>query len=102
MIDLTAYLERQKKWSERTFGIGKRTIGVTKHIEAEIEEIRQEPSNSKEWIDIIILAVDGYWRSGGDNLELDLLNKQQKNFMREWPKPESEDVPSMHVRGIHD
>jgi len=31
---------RQREWSERTFGPGKRTGGITAHIAKELDEIR--------------------------------------------------------------
>ena len=77
-----------------------RTIGITEHIKKEIEEIRANPSDVEEWIDVMILALDGYWRAGGTaNLLMDhLLAKQAKNFSRKWPAPQAEDVPMEHVR----
>ena len=93
------YLERQREWSTRTFGYGKRTMGISEHIRKELLEIAADPHDSKEWIDVIILAMDGYWRSGGE-LELlmaGLRYKQQLNFSRKWPVPESEDVAVEHI-----
>lgn len=97
---LTEYLQRQKEWSTKTFNPGKRTIGITEHIKKEIEEIRQKPTDVMEWVDIIILALDGYWRAGGDpkDIEVDLHYKQRKNFNRTWPTPTSEDEAVEHDR----
>jgi hypothetical protein len=40
-----------------------------------------------EWVDVIILAMDGFWRHGGkaEDLMPKLLEKQAKNMARTWP-----------------
>lgn len=98
-MTIAEYLERQQTWSESTFGSGLRTGGVTKHIEKEVNEVRANPHDLSEWIDIIILAMDGYWRHGGtpDTLMSDLIAKQEKNFSRKYLIT-SEDEPSEHLR----
>jgi hypothetical protein len=63
-IDLKDYLLRQKDWSERAFGEGRRTEGICKHIEKELAEIRAYPEDIMEWVDVAILALDGAWRAG--------------------------------------
>lgn len=99
---LTKYLERQKEWSIRTFGNGKRTLGIIRHIEKELKEVEVKPNDLTEWIDVIILALDGYWRHGGNTeIIMNILQaKQDKNFTRVYPFPKSEDEPSEHIRGI--
>lgn len=85
---LVEYLRRQWEWSERTFGPGFRTSGVLNHIRKELAEVEKEPHDLMEWADIIILALDGYWRHGGsaERLLALLQKKQDKNFAREWPR----------------
>lgn len=99
-LTLEQYLERQEEWSSRTFGHGTRTLGLTKHIEKEIAEIRAKPHDLSEWVDVVILALDGYWRHGGDPLEImkHLVAKQEKNFVRQWPTSTSEEEAIEHVR----
>lgn len=99
-VRLDDYLARQIDFSRRTFGEGRRTLGVTAHIGKELDEIRANPDDLSEWIDVMILAMDGYWRHGGtpDTLMRDLQAKQDKNLARKWPKPTSEDVPVEHDR----
>jgi hypothetical protein len=98
--NLAEYLKRQWEWSARTFGNGRRTLGVTKHIEKEIAEIREKPDDLSEWVDVIILAMDGYWRHGGtpESLLADMQAKQDKNFARTWPTSKSEDEAVEHTR----
>jgi len=99
---LTKFLERQKEWSIKTFGNSKRTLGIIRHIEKELKEVEEKPNDLTEWIDVIILALDGYWRHGGntENIMNILQAKQDNNFTRVYPFPKSEDEPSEHIRGI--
>lgn len=87
-------------WSKKTFGLETRTGGITKHIEKELQEIRLAPHDLTEWIDVIILALDGYWRAGGtpETIDQDLQSKQQINFQRKFPPPTSPDEPTEHIR----
>lgn len=100
MNDLQAYVIRQWDWSLRTFGPGKRTLGIVHHIRKELDEIVAEPTDLSEWIDVMILAMDGYWRHGGtpETIMADLRAKQSKNFGRKWPPPQSEDLATEHIR----
>lgn len=99
-MTLRTYLERQREWSLRIFGAGRRTIGITRHIEKELLEIQEQPDDLTEWIDVMILAFDGYWRHGGQVADLmaRLVEKQDINFARRWPPQEPEDVPTEHLR----
>ena len=94
------YLEKQKEWSSNTFGNGKRTLGIIKHIQKELIEIEECPEDLQEWIDVIILAMDGYWRHGGNPKDLmgKLVEKQCIDFSRNYPFPTSENEPSEHIR----
>lgn len=86
-FDFAAHLQRQREWSERTFGPGPRTAGVTDHIRKELAEIEAAPTDSSEWIDVVILALDGAWRSGASPSEIiaAIVAKQTKNEGRNWP-----------------
>ena len=99
---LTDYIKRQEEWSAKTFGHGVRTKGITAHIRLELEEIEAKPHDVEEWIDVVILALDGAWRAGysPDQIVAALESKQAVNFQRMYPKPFSEDYPSEHVREI--
>lgn len=98
--DLAAYLERQIAWSRATFGEGRRTMGILNHIGKELGEIAADPGDRVEWVDVMILAMDGYWRHGGtpEQLAADLQAKQEINIARTWPAPGPEDQPIEHVR----
>lgn len=86
-------------WSKKTFGEGRRTGGICRHIVSKLEEIRAQPLDMMEWIDIVILALDGAWRTGAspESVVGALLNKMSKIRQREYPMPASDDEPSMHV-----
>lgn len=102
--ELTDIITNQKTWSKETFGEGPRTEGVLRHIESEIAEIRAEQvgtsAHLEEWVDIIILAIDGAWRSGDwtpEEICAMLEAKQLKNRHRQW-KRTAPDEPSFHVK----
>jgi len=99
-VNLEKHIESQRVWSKRTFGDGPRTEGILKHIEAEMREVREHPEDLFEWIDIVILALDGAWRAGHSpyDIALALQTKMLKNINRTWPKPVSQDEPVMHIK----
>lgn len=90
-FDLVAHLRRQRDFSERTFGPGERTAGVCDHIRKELREVEADAAAGEptlgEWIDVIILAFDGAWRSGAtpEQIVSALIAKQTKNEGRRWP-----------------
>ena len=94
------YLERQRAWTLRTFGGGRRTDGICAHIAKELDEIRARPNDRREWIDVIILAFEGYMRHGGTAWTLvgDLESKQRVNFERQWPSEVPHDQPTEHIK----
>jgi len=106
MSGLVAYINRQIDWSYRTFGPGLRTKGVIQHIAKELDEIAADPSDVKEWIDVIILGLDGAWRTGASARQIvdALIAKQAKNVNRTWPdwRTMSEDQAIEHDRSITD
>lgn len=100
--DLESYYRRQIEWSRETFGPALRTKGVLQHIAKELKEIEAKPHDLSEWVDVMILAMDGFWRHGGraEDLLPALLAKQAKNMARTWPdwRTMSEDSAIEHDR----
>lgn len=100
-FDLIAHLHRQREFSLRTFGPGERTAGNLAHIRKELVEIESKPYDLTEWIDVVLLALDGALRHGGtpESIATTLHAKQSKNMTRTWPDwrtvPEGE--PICHV-----
>lgn len=86
-FDLVAHVERQRKFSEATFGPGPRVAGVIDHIRRELTEVEANPTDLFEWTDIILLAIDGAWRAGysSEHVAHALGFKQTKNEARTWP-----------------
>jgi hypothetical protein len=97
------YVHEQNAWSFKTFGPGGNVDGLVKHIEKELDEVRQAPEDLEEWIDIIILAMEGAGRSGysPQDVETMLAHKLKKNRKRQWP--DKKDIkpgqPIEHIKG---
>jgi hypothetical protein len=98
-MDLALYLEVQKTWSETVFGEGPRVEGVCKHIEKELKEVRANPTDVVEWVDIAILALDGAWRAGYTPHEVcsAMCKKQLINLKRKWHKTDGNE-PAEHIK----
>jgi len=86
-FDMREHLQRQREWSEKTFGPGPRTGGIIDHITKELVEIEADPGDVKEWLDVVVLALDGAWRAGAtpDQIIDLLVAKQDRNEKRVWP-----------------
>jgi hypothetical protein len=86
-VDLIQHLYRQREFSIKTFGPGQRTQGVLDHIRKELREIEAKPLDLEEWVDVILLALDGAWRAGFEPVEITaaMMAKQIKNEHRSWP-----------------
>lgn len=86
-FDFAAHLQRQADFSLRTFGPGPRVEGVTDHIAKELQEVRDSKGDLKEWVDVVILGLDGAWRSGATPQQIieAIVAKQAKNEGRTWP-----------------
>lgn len=117
---LPAHLRRQIAFSLATFGPGDRMEGVIEHIIEELAEVAEGGNDPEEWIDVVILALDGLWRSlafheadGLVNKEFEgntdaiaeticgmLSDKQNKNEWRNWPDWRTQDFTKKinHVR----
>lgn len=90
-FDLVQHLRRQAEFSLKTFGPGERVLGVCDHIRKELKEVEDDAKwghdTLGEWVDVIILALDGAWRSGHSPEQIaDAIEaKQAKNERRKWP-----------------
>lgn len=99
-MELIQYIQAHRDWSEKTFGPGVRTKGLTAHIRKELAEIEAVPDDLEEWVDVMILAIEGAWRAGYSPEQIcqTLESKQAKNFTRSYPQSVPEDVPIEHIR----
>lgn len=97
-MDLERHLVRQMVWSKATFGPGASTERVLDHMSKEIVEVRQANGDSSEWVDLVILALDGltrqlwaaseYRRTADEIAEIAvkvIRGKQSRNELRQWP-----------------
>lgn len=95
-FDFQCFLTEQADFSKKTFGPGPRTEGVIDHIKKELKEIEEDPEDLEEWIDIILLSLDGasrcasktedsYKRVPPEKIINMLQAKFNKNKNRKWP-----------------
>ena len=99
-MDLKQHLLRQMAFSHATYGPGERRAGVIDHIRKELIEIEDVNGEASEWVDVVILALDGLTRrlayingtSERKNPEAVadaachmIVMKQSHNEAREWP-----------------
>lgn len=96
-MNFKEHLHRQAVFSKATFGPGPRTEGVLDHISKEMDEVRKAKIKSDEWVDMVILSLDGLLRSikdqyPGFNFEQvaysaveKIKSKQSINEKRDWP-----------------
>lgn len=102
-FDLVSHLHRQRAFSLRAFGPGTRTQMVLDHIRKELLEVEGAPGDLTEWVDLVLLALDGAWRAGHEPeaIAQALADKQGTNELRRWPDWRNEDPAKAieHVRG---
>ena len=97
-MDLKQHLMRQMAFSHATYGPGERTDGVVNHIRKELVEVEEAAGESSEWVDVVILALDGLTRRlaycNGERRDPALVaetacnmieGKQSRNEARDWP-----------------
>ena len=95
------HLYNQRSWSKNTFGPDFRYEGIINHIKKELDEILEDPHDLEEWIDVVILALDGAWRAGYEPEEIiqAFHRKIKKNKNRSWPdwRQYNDDRPIEHL-----
>ncbi len=102
-MNLVNHLIKQQAFSDKTFGPGMRTQGISDHIKKELGEVANAPDDIEEWIDLVLLSLDGAWRCFEKSSEFDGLSpekrrkavatiicntlewKQANNENRDWP-----------------
>lgn len=99
-LNLQTHLVRQMEFSHDTFGPGVRTTGVIDHIRKELVEVEtSSATRAEEWVDVVILAIDGLTRelafaASDKRRDLQLTaalacklisEKQARNEARTWP-----------------
>ena len=100
-MNLKKHLIRQMAFSKATYGPGTRTNGVLDHIKKEVEEVRESGGSADEWVDLVILSLDGLTRQlsfcnhQSQRVETSaniaqvacnmIVGKQDRNENRTWP-----------------
>lgn len=112
-MDLEQHLIRQMAWSHATFGPGERTAGVVDHIRKELDEVEAAHGEAAEWVDVVILALDGLTRRlafvNGERTDPGIVaevarkmieGKQARNEARQWPdwRTQPQDKAIEHVK----
>jgi hypothetical protein len=66
MSDFHYFLARHCAVNREKFGDGERSLGVRNHILRELDEIEAEATSegrAGEWVDVVLLALDGHMRA---------------------------------------
>lgn len=101
-----SYLARQVEFSAEAFGPGDRHEAILDHVRKELVEIEKSGGALDEWVDLVILALDGAWRRAVANGERvsDVIDeievKLEINRRRTWPdwRTADPDKAIEHVR----
>ena len=106
LMAITAdFIDEKFLWSTRTFGQHKNHMKIINHIRKEAIEASHAPTDPEEWVDMILLALDGLSRicglSGAEIIE-QIAAKNDKNHQREWPPVQEvhDDHPIEHVKSL--
>jgi len=103
-VTLEDCIKRQQTFALKAFGEGDHSKGLLEHIKKEVIEIYEDASDTEEWVDIIILAMEGAWRTGASPKDIaDIFNlKMSKNERRAWPAIGSIEPgkPIEHLRAV--
>ena len=87
IIDLAAFVDAKAEWSRETFG-PQTVAGLRKHIDKELAEIDRDPADLVEWVDLVLLALDGATKHAGATgaeFVAALVGKMETNRGRTWP-----------------
>ena len=89
----------QSEWSQKTFGTDaeRGPIGALKHLEKEAREAQENPKDTSEYADCLLLILDASRRAGINVTQLidAAAQKMIVNMARKWPKPNG-DMPVEH------
>lgn len=96
--DFTGFAQEHHAWALEKFP-SQSAESVCRHIEKELIEIRKDENDPMEWIDVIMLAMEGFCMTGGSPHETfeALREKHAINLLRTWQAPNGDD-PIEHVR----
>lgn len=87
-FDFEKFINQKLLWSIKTFGIDLSPHGIVDHIRRELLEIVAQPHDLKEWVDVILIALDGASRAGFTGAEIvrAMVEKMEVNRARRWTR----------------
>jgi len=95
------FWNEQAVWSRKTFGSDdeRGPVGPLKHLQKEIQECLDNPTDDMEYVDMVFLIFDAARRKGFtfSTLTKKCFEKLEINKQRQWNKPTS-DAPVEHIR----
>ena len=99
MFDFKEFIERKMVWSFNTFG-DQKVCGVIDHIRDELLEVEENPADIEEWVDVLLLTIDGVVRAGfsADDIINELERKHKVNMSRRWEGIEKGTSAIKHVK----
>ena len=97
--DFFKVMENWAKWSDSVWGENRPPNGTVNHLVEEAAELAENPTDIMEYVDVIMLAVDGLRQAGFDFAEFTdaAIKKLAINKAREWG-PVDENGVSRHVK----
>ena len=99
--ELVAYVFRWEilqlelhKWTVEVFGNANNPLPSLKHLQEEVEELIENPSDPEEWADCFIILIHAAKKQGYSMSDIYkfIQNKHEKNKKRKWSKPDKDGV----------
>lgn len=102
-MDIRKFIEDYGVFSDKAFGVGKRSVGITEHLKKEINELELDPNDPFEWVDVILLGMDGLRRLGytPEQITNFLEEKFNINKKRIWPSSKDENLALTHKKSLY-
>lgn len=93
------YVEHAE-FSDKTFGKSRSFYGPLQHLQKEVKELLENPSDDHEYADCLLLLIDAYRRKGGTAHRLlnACFEKLEINKERKWPDQPDENGVFEHVK----
>jgi hypothetical protein len=103
MPDFVELWREQEAFSEATFP-GITPLAVARHLRSEADELIASPTDRLEWVDALLLSIDGARRAGMtcDELLALAFRKIEINRQRQWPAVVDVNESVEHIRNPED
>jgi hypothetical protein len=82
---------KQTEWSDETFGKNRKPTGPMNHLKKEVEEVLDNPYDTEEYADCLLLLIDAARLAGmtPESLLDAAMEKHLKNRLRKWGEADS-------------